>query len=768
MSHVGTHDGTLVSLSIVIATVASYTALDLAGRVRASRGLAKHAWLATAAIAMGGGIWAMHFVAMLAFQIPGMGVDYDIGLTALSLVLPILVTAVGFNVVNRTDTGFKALFLSGLFMGAGIVAMHYTGMSAMRMAAELSYDRFWVAVAILIAVGASIVALWLAFRNVGFVQKILAAVAMGLAISGMHYAAMQGTTFSSHAITDEAHGFASLNQVNLALAISATTFLILFLALIAAMFDRRFAALAEREAVVLRVNEERFRTLYNKNPLPLHTLSADGIIEYVSDAWLDLLGYRREEVEGRSITDFMTEDSIRKRAHLVWPSLLKTGEQKDVEYRLVTKRGQILDVLMSGRVVRDAQGRFSYVLGGIVDVTARKRAEEALMQSQKMEAIGALTGGIAHDFNNLLAVVLGNLDLLRSRLPDDPKAKRLLENAIQGAERGAVLTQRMLAFARRQDLKAEIVDIRELVTGMADLLQRSIGPMVQIETHFPLQLPCVHVDANQFELALLNLAVNARDAMPNGGVITIAAREEITQEGHRCGMVPGRYICLSVKDTGEGMDDATLARAMEPFFTTKGIGKGTGLGLSMVHGLAAQSGGCLILNSRKYHGTTAEIWLPAAEERQAFAPSSSTGGASSGEDEPRQKPLTVLVVDDDPLVLHNTAAMLENLGHAVVEMQSGEDALGYLGNGGAVDLVITDQAMPRMTGMQLADRIKAQWPSLPIILATGYAELPAGAEASFLRLGKPFRQDALVKAISECLKQAEDGEKVIPFRSRQS
>ena len=248
---------------------------------------------------------------------------------------------------------------------------------------------------------------------------------------------------------------------------------------------------------------------------------------------------------------------------------------------------------MSGRVERDAQGRFSYVLGGVIDITARKKAEEALRQSQKLETIGQLTGGVAHDFNNLLAVVVGNLELLRKRIPDDPSIARLVDNALQGAERGAALTQRMLAFARRQDLNPEPVDVPGLVRGMADLLQRSIGPMVQIETRFPLGLPHAKVDANQLELALLNLVVNARDAMPDGGVITVAARERTVAPGCPSGLSPGSYICLSVTDTGQGMDEATIARALEPFYTTKGVGQGTGLGLPMVHGLAAQSGGRL-------------------------------------------------------------------------------------------------------------------------------------------------------------------------------
>jgi len=754
------YDFALVALSILIATAASFTALDLAGRIRAATGWGKSAWLATASVAMGGGIWSMHFVAMLAFSLPGIAVNYDLGLTFLSLALPILVTGLGFFLVSRGPTGWTVVLPSGFVMGLGIVAMHYTGMAAMRMAADLRYGSLWVAISVLIAIGASTVALWLAFRNTDVGQKVAASAAMGLAISGMHYAAMRAAIFTAHSAVDAARGHASLEQTNLALAVAATTFLILFLALIAAMFDRRFALLAEREATALRESEERFRTLYRKTPLPLHSINSEGLIEQVSDAWRDLLGYTRDEVIGRPLISFMTAESARQRVQIDVPELLRDGELNNVEYRFVTKSGETRDVVLSSHVERE--GERIHVLGGLVDVTAHRLAEEALRHVQKIEAVGQLTGGVAHDFNNLLAVILGNLELLRKRLPDDPKITRLVENAVEGAQRGAALTQRMLAFARRQDLKAESVDVPGLVRGMADLLQRSLGPMVQIETHFPLRLSCALVDANQLELALLNLAVNARDAMPQGGVITIAAREKTIGPGHASGLSPGRYISLSVRDTGEGMDEATLARATEPFFTTKGAGKGTGLGLSMVHGLAAQSGGRLVLMSRKGEGTTAEIWLPVAE---AAAPQPVPEPVAT-EIGLTTRALSVLVVDDDALVRINTSAMLDDLGHTVFEAPSGQQALDVLRKARSIDLVITDQAMPGMTGLQLVEAIKAEWPHLPVILATGYAELPPGADPDLLRLNKPFPQHVLAQAIRDRIRKAEEGQKVVPFRSR--
>jgi signal transduction histidine kinase/CheY-like chemotaxis protein len=377
------------------------------------------------------------------------------------------------------------------------------------------------------------------------------------------------------------------------------------------------------------------------------------------------------------------------------------------------------------------------------EIVRRERAEADLVQAQKMEAIGQLTGGVAHDFNNLLAVVLGNLDLLRRRLPDDPRAKRLVENAIEGAERGASLTQRMLAFARRQELKPGAIAIPALVQGMSDLLRRSLGPTVKIVTRFATGLPPAHVDGHQLELAILNLAVNARDAMPNGGTLTVGAEEvEAQADGP---LAAGTYIRLFVQDTGEGMDEATLARATEPFFTTKGVGKGTGLGLSLVHGIAAQSGGRFVLKSRPGEGTTAEIWLPVIRGMVAAAP---VPAAPAERRSAHLRSLLVLAVDDDGLVLWNTVAMLEDLGHEVLPAQSAKEALRILEREPGVELVITDHAMPEMTGLDLAMELRRRRPDVPVILSSGYAELGEAADPTLPRLQKPYSQDALAEAIA--------------------
>jgi CheY-like chemotaxis protein len=360
-----------------------------------------------------------------------------------------------------------------------------------------------------------------------------------------------------------------------------------------------------------------------------------------------------------------------------------------------------------------------------------------------MEAVGQLTGGVAHDFNNLLMAILGSLELARKRLPDDPTLHHLIDNAVQGAERGATLTQRMLAFARRQELKLEAVEVPALVNGMMGLLERSLGPSIRLRADFPPDLPLACTDPNQLATAVLNLTLNARDAMPSGGVITIEGSVREASVGPGLDLSPGRYIRLAVVDTGEGMDETTLVRATEPFFTTKGVGKGTGLGLSMVHGLAQQSGGCLRIHSVKGRGTTVEIWLAIAD---ASAPKSAANDQGGPVEE--VPPLAILVVDDDELVLANTVAMLEDLGHRAFAAGSGRQALEALAAHPEVDLVVTDYAMPGMTGLDLARRISEQRGGAPVLLTTGYAEIPEGEGQGLPRIAKPFTQADLANGVA--------------------
>ena len=402
---------------------------------------------------------------------------------------------------------------------------------------------------------------------------------------------------------------------------------------------------------------------------------------------------------------------------------------------------------------RDVLARSREDLERLVAERTRER-EEALAQlheAQKLETIGQLTGGVAHDFNNLLTPVMGNLDMLRRRVPaDDLRSQRLIENALQATGRAATLVQRLLAFARRQDLQPRAVDVSSLIMGIEDLVTRSIGPTIEVAFDAPPELPAARVDPSQLELALLNLAINARDAMPRGGRLTMEVRLDEVRAGRRGRLEEGDYIRISVIDTGVGMDASTLKRAVEPFFSTKGLGKGTGLGLSMVHGLAAQSGGALALSSTPGIGTQARLWLPVAGEEAAASEQ------MPAETVPAVRPATVLLIDDEELVRVGTAEMLTDLGYSVIQAGSGVEALAVLRTREAdIDLLVTDYLMPGMSGADVAQEARRLRPELPTLLMTGYTNLVQGPGAELPRLAKPFRQVELAKRLAELLEAAQ-------------
>ena len=442
---------------------------------------------------------------------------------------------------------------------------------------------------------------------------------------------------------------------------------------------------------------------------------------------------------------------------------LETGADYDIEYRCIWPDGSQHWVQVRGRTEEDEAGRRHRLVGVSQDITDRKASEETLRnfaaeledrveqrtreheamtaqlhEAQKLETLGQLTGGVAHDFNNLLTPIVGTLDLVR-RKTDDLRTQRLLDGALQASERARTLVARLLAFARRQNLEARPVDVTALVDGMVDLIQRSIGPMIRLEVRIEETPAAALVDPNQLELALLNLAVNARDAMPEGGQLTIeTSRVDIGSE--QPGLIPGPYALIRVTDTGSGMDAATLARAVEPFYSTKGVGKGTGLGLSMVHGLAAQSGGALVLESVPGIGTTARLWLPAAIA-EAVAPT------IPPDDWQRDgRTLKILLVDDEELVRTGTAEMLAEMGHEIVQAGSGAAALGAI-RSQTFDILVTDYLMPSMSGLELAREARKLRRDLPVLMITGFADLADDRGLDVSRLAKPFHMDELARAI---------------------
>jgi len=511
------------------------------------------------------------------------------------------------------------------------------------------------------------------------------------------------------------------------------------------------------QPALVQPEEDRYRLLVDAIiDYAIYRLDADGLVTSWNPGAQRFKGYAPAEIIGQHVSRFYTaEDQAAGAPGEALAVAASEGRFEKEGWRL-RKDGSRFWAHVVIDAIRDEQGKLLGFAKITRDVTERMetqkaldQAREALFQAQKMEAIGQLTGGVAHDFNNLLMAVMGSLELVRKRLPYDPRITPLLDNAMQGAERGSILTQRMLAFARKQELKMDAVDVASLARGMMTFLDRTIGGKIAVSLRFPADLPRALTDPYQLEAALMNLAVNARDAMPDGGDLIISGSAEHIEGGSDLG--PGDYVRLSVADTGEGMSPETASRATDPFFTTKGVGKGTGLGLSMAHGLAAQSGGGLFLTSKAGAGTQVDLYLPVVGTDccPAAKPDAAAVPGSAG------RKLTILAVDDDPLVLTNTTAMLDDLGHEVIAVTSGKEALETLRQRQDIDLIVSDELMPHMSGSQLAKAIQRSHPGMPFIIATGYADLTSAAgyqsRLGLRRLGKPFTQSLLAQVVDEAM-----------------
>jgi PAS domain S-box-containing protein len=502
---------------------------------------------------------------------------------------------------------------------------------------------------------------------------------------------------------------------------------------------------------------ERNRVWTNSRDL-LVVIGTDGVFRDISPAWLEILGYAPEEVIGKKVIDFVWPED----RDLVRSDLRKATENihTELETRLAHKDGSPRTV--SWKTSREDERVFAYGR----DITVEKQQKAALentadqlRQAQKMEAVGQLTGGIAHDFNNMLTGVIGALAIIRRRIA----AKRLddldkfINAATSSAERAAALTHRLLAFSRRQSLDRQPVDVKQLISSMEDLFRRTLGEQVELLINLVPEAWKAVTDANQLESAILNLVINARDAMPEGGKLTIETTNVIFAEADLAPsetLQPGSYVVLAVSDTGTGMSQATIEKAFDPFFTTKPIGQGTGLGLSMIYGFAQQSGGHARIYSQVGLGTTIKLYLPASLDEAATHKTAVEPDFVA----PRGEGETVLVVEDDESVRMLMVDLLKELGYRVVEAVDGKEALPLLEGPGRIDLLISDVGLPGLNGRQIAEIAIAARPSLKVLFITGYAAM-AASRADFLAPGmqmitKPFALDDLAQKVNEILSTA--------------
>lgn len=531
-------------------------------------------------------------------------------------------------------------------------------------------------------------------------------------------------------------------------------------------------------AIALRESEAKFRAIANSIDPMVWSTRADGYHDYFNDRWYEYTGVAPGSTDGDGWSDLFHPEDL-ARAHARWQRSLASGDPYHIEYRLRHRSGVYRWVLGRAQPVRDGAGAITRWFGTCTDiqdiidareVLARSReeleqaveertrqlmvAEERLRQAQKMEAVGQLTGGIAHDFNNMLAVILGSLDMLERRIAQGAtELDRYIVAARDGATRAAALTQRLLGFARQQPLAPVVLDVNALVGDMIDLLIRTLGEKVTVETRLHRHAVTALADPNLLENVVLNLSVNARDAMPDGGTLTIETAVRALDAGAAAELElpPGDYVALTVADTGTGMSDEVAARAFDPFFTTKGVGKGTGLGLSQVFGFARQSGGHVGIDTAPGRGTRVTLLLPRhdaspATGAQAGAAAGPVGGSP---DE------VILVVEDEERVRNHSVEALRELGYTVLQAPDGIEAMRMIARGQRISLLFTDIVMPEMTGDELARRARERQPDLKILFTSGYTPdegaITRVAGVGEALLPKPFGVDMLASRIRAAL-----------------
>jgi len=515
----------------------------------------------------------------------------------------------------------------------------------------------------------------------------------------------------------------------------------------------------ERAEEALRKSEAKFQELFDEAPVGYQEIDSEGRIIRINRTELDMMGYTAEEMLGRYVWEFITDEESRQKVKGKLAGTIPTGRAFDRPFQ--RKDGTTFPAVMEDRVLRDSKGKIAGIRATVQDITERKRAEEEkallqeqLRQSQKMEAIGKLAGGVAHDFNNLLTVIHGYSDLILSSLDQDSRLRQDVQEIMNASERASSLTRQLLAFSRKQVLQPKVLDLNTHVSNTDKMLRRMIGEDVELVTLLAKDLGRIKADPGQIEQVILNLAVNAKDAMLNGGKLTIETANVKLDESYarsHIGVTPGHYVMLSVSDTGVGMTPEIKERIFEPFFTTKEKGKGTGLGLSTVYGIVKQSGGNIWVYSEPGVGTTFKIYLPMIEESRDSVQSLAVSTKALQGSE------TILLVEDEEMVRKLACTVLQKYGYTVLEAPNGEEALRIVQgqNGNPIHLMVTDVVMPGMSGRQLVDRLLSLWPGMKVLYMSGYTDnaiVHHGVlDPGIAYIQKPFAPDALASKVREIL-----------------
>ena len=746
----------VIPLIFVISMFGWHGALDLARRARAKTGARMILWRLAAGLSAGVTVWCLPLL-MLVFGHTPTPAAWTGRAVLVSLLVAIGSVVGGFALAERPTRGARAA--AACVIGGGLCGAHLIELTGMRGVAWTGFELRPVLVAAILAVAAGAIVLFLHTQKRSRPTRIFGLLLVGLVTTSMLGSILSATDIAA---VPSSAGPDSFRSGPLAAGVVLCMCMIFAIGRLVSLFDRRLETLAARSVRLVRRNEEQLKRILEQLPF--------GII--VADVATGEATFSNHEA-ARVLNDLKSD----RMAGSVFPSVNVEGDPlaralRDEEtitrelHTVKLRTGSTATLEISAAPIYDEGRRAVLAIAAFQDVSARVKAEADLRQAQKMDALGQLTGGIAHDINNLLTAILGNLDLLQLRMTDDTQ-RALLRNALSATERGARLTSQLLGFSRRQSLEPATVDVNHAVREMRPLIASTLGGTIRVECTLDENVWPASGDPTQLELVLLNLAINARDAMPAGGTISIGtANVTLRDTTGPADPPPGDYAVLYVSDNGVGMDRAILSRVFEPFFTTKPAGKGSGLGLSQVLGIAQQLGGGVRIRSEPGLGTTVELFMPRSFADVETAPSLATPAERN--DVLLGK--TVLLVDDDQDVRLAARGILAQLGCIVIEEDNGRSAVARVAGPERIDLVVVDFAMPGINGADTAEQIRAIRPHIPVLLITGYADadLLPGVEGRFPTLQKPFRSAHLAELLPTLLAASRqpDPNSVVAFKPR--